>query len=146
MKQIMKKNLLTVVFVFFSLIATAQVKEIRDIHGIPVRCEFSLGKYVFGGDIVHGCYELNYATYDENEAEMLYNFIRNNKEQINEKYSVNIKTIKLGKAVKFIDFPPYKVNGGMAVAILIETPAHEKYMQAEKAEKEERINSLQNIF
>jgi hypothetical protein len=141
----MKKILFVIVFALFGFIATAQVKEVRDIHGIP-SYEFTLGKYVFTGYSIHGCYKLSCTMREEDEAEMLYYFIHQNREQINEKYSVNIKTIELGKAVKFIDFPPYKTYGGMAVTILIETPDHEKYIQAEKAEKEERVNSLQNIF
>ena len=147
----MKKILFVIVFALFGFIATAQVKEVRDIHGIP-SYEFTLGKYVFTGYSIHGCYKLSCTMREEDEAEMLYYFIHQNREQIAEKFGTDIKSIDIGDTVKYTYYSPVtgklysKKTGHKAVTILIETPDHEKYMQAEKAEKEERINSLQNIF
>lgn len=147
----MKKIIVAIALMLFSYVAAAQVKEVRDSHGIP-SYEFTLGKFVFRGGSDHGCYLLSYTTSDHDEAEMLYYFLHENKEEIARKFGADIKTIEIFDTVKDYYYSPVTKNlytrkdGSTAVRILIETPDHEKYLQAVKAEKEEKLKSLQNIF
>ena len=142
----MKKILFAIVFMFASLMATAQVKPIMGEHGYPVSYELTIGKYEFTGDCLDGCYTLSWISRDEDEVEMLYYFLHQNLEEIKAKFGVDIKKIEIRNAVEFVRFYPFKVSAGQAVCILIETEAHNINKEKERKEREDRINSLQNIF
>ena len=146
----MRKIITVLAMVLFSVASNAQPLDNYKI--------FKVGEYVFENETwdfqndIWGGREVRiesgfflWKTKDLDEARNLYNFMKNNITKLNKKFGVVLEDLDFGWSDKRHSYVVFMTVSEYNYYVQIKEMERMRRIE-EKAEKEKRVNSLQNIF